>query len=244
MVGHSDRMAEFGTLSLALSKSLTCCPSGMKDSYASAGVSAITQYLDFAATILILWLFSWVFSRPKESNVFELWMHLIWMSLSFFQLWQVLLFWKAVMLSISGDLLATIGYFFEVWRICSSGRWAKWFAAAWSHAVSISELCTGKWFQRRSSATGLWLRICELRIGNLITFNLYWSMLNVTFWCISVRFVATNLIPNSQRLADVNHYITRVALRTPSVASTACSIPWSKQPLQPSVCLLARIDHI
>eukprot|EP00434_Breviolum_minutum_P032605 symbB.v1.2.028838.t1/scaffold3095.1/size63712/1 len=28
---------------------------GMKDSYASAGVSAITQYLDFAATILILW---------------------------------------------------------------------------------------------------------------------------------------------------------------------------------------------
>lgn len=91
---------------------------------------------------------------------------------------------------------------------CSEHQWA-------------SELCTGKWFQRRS-ATGLWLRICELRIGNLITFNLYWSMLNVTFWCISVRFVATNLIPNSQRLADVNHYITRVALRTPSVASTAC----------------------
>lgn len=28
---------------------------GMKDAYASAGVSAITQYLDFAATILILW---------------------------------------------------------------------------------------------------------------------------------------------------------------------------------------------
>lgn len=28
---------------------------GMRDSYASAGVSAITQYLDFAATILILW---------------------------------------------------------------------------------------------------------------------------------------------------------------------------------------------
>merc|ERR1712232_161833 len=27
----------------------------MKDAYASAGVSAITQYLDFAATILILW---------------------------------------------------------------------------------------------------------------------------------------------------------------------------------------------
>jgi ATP-binding cassette subfamily B protein len=28
---------------------------GMKDAYASAGVSAVTQYLDFAATILILW---------------------------------------------------------------------------------------------------------------------------------------------------------------------------------------------
>lgn len=35
-------------------KSLVCIQ-GMKDSYASAGVSAITQYLDFAATILILW---------------------------------------------------------------------------------------------------------------------------------------------------------------------------------------------
>jgi len=33
----------------------TALENGMKDSYASAGVSAITQYLDFAATILILW---------------------------------------------------------------------------------------------------------------------------------------------------------------------------------------------
>lgn len=33
----------------------TALQNGMKDSYASAGVSAITQYLDFAATILILW---------------------------------------------------------------------------------------------------------------------------------------------------------------------------------------------
>ncbi|CAK8985298.1 ABC transporter B family member 4 (ABC transporter ABCB.4) (AtABCB4) (Multidrug resistance protein 4) (P-glycoprotein 4) [Durusdinium trenchii] len=33
----------------------TALKNGMKDSYASAGVTAITQYVDFAATILILW---------------------------------------------------------------------------------------------------------------------------------------------------------------------------------------------
>ena len=37
----------------------------MKDAYASAGVSAITQYLDFAATILILWSLGPVSGAPK-----------------------------------------------------------------------------------------------------------------------------------------------------------------------------------